>query len=96
MTISSSAALAAADRLIAVAAGDTGQARRPANFLLAWWDGDTWGHFPIADLFSVDRAVSDDMATLFVYLGKQGGAVYINAFGDDYAAKMAELAQRWC
>ena len=52
---------AALERLIDLARSDTGQARRAANFLLAWWDGDTWGHFPITDLFGVDRAIAQSL-----------------------------------
>jgi hypothetical protein len=71
----------ALDRLIDLAGSDTGQARRAANFLLAWWDGAAWGDFAIADLFGVDRSVADDMVTIFAYLGQHPGAVYADAFG---------------
>lgn len=88
-----SAPIAALDRLIAVADSDTGQARRVANFLLAWWNGEEWGHFPIADLFGVDAAIADDMATLFAFLGQHGGAIYPDAF--DRREAMLRLAERW-
>lgn len=84
---------AALERLIDLARSDTGQARRAANFLLAWWDGDTWGHFPITDLFGVDRAIAADMATVFSFLGQHGGAVYADAFG--FREAMADLVERW-
>lgn len=84
---------AAIGRLIELARSDTGQARRAANFLLAWWNGDNWGHFPIADLFGVDRDVAADMATVFSFLGQHGGAVYADAF--DYRDAMAELIEQW-
>src|SRR3546814_11022248 len=71
---------AAIGRLIELARSDTGQARRAANFLLAWWTGEHWGHFPIADLFGVDRDVPAEMATVFSFLGQHGGAVYVDAF----------------
>lgn len=84
---------AALERLIDLARSDTGQARRAANFLLAWWDGGTWGHFPITDLFGVDRAIAADMATVFSFLGQHGGAVYADAFG--FREAMADLVERW-
>jgi hypothetical protein len=36
-------ALAALDRLVAIAQSDTGQSRRVANFLLAWWNAGSCG-----------------------------------------------------
>ena len=86
---------AALNRLVELAGSDTGQAARVANFLLAWWDGDQWGHFPMTDLFGVDREVAADMAIVFEFLGQHGGAVYINAFGDQYRGQMADLVARW-
>lgn len=85
----------ALNRLIDLARSDTGQSRRAANFLLAWWDGDQWGHFSLTDLFGVDRDVAADMATIFAFLGQHGGAVYISAFGDQYRDQMADLVERW-
>ena len=36
--------------------------------------------FPISDLFSVDRAIAADIATLVAFLGQQPCAVYPNEF----------------
>ena len=36
---------AALNRLIAIAHNDTGQSRRVAGFLLAWWNADECGGF---------------------------------------------------
>lgn len=80
-------------RLFEIAKHDSGQCRRVANFLLAWWDGDSWGHFPIYDLFAVDAAVAADIATVFTYLGQHPGAVYADHWG--YREPMAELVERW-
>ena len=84
---------AALKRLFEIAKHDSGQCRRVANFLLAWWDGDSWGHFPIHDLFNVDTAIAADMATVFTYLGQHPGAVYADHWG--YRESMAELVERW-
>lgn len=91
--IETAEAQASLDRLIEIAFSDTGQARRVANFLLSWWNGEEQGGFDIADLFSVDRAISDDMTTIFAYLGQHPGAVYPDAFG--HGASIAELIGLW-
>ncbi len=41
---------AALNRLLAIAQSDTGQARRVAKFLLAWWNADDCGRFDFRDL----------------------------------------------
>ena len=80
-------------RLLAIAQGDTGQSRRVADFLLAWWNGSDLGHFPIEHLWNVDRAISTDMVAILAYLGQQPSAVYADAFGFD--AEMRALVERW-
>lgn len=54
----------ALERLIAIARTDTGQARRVADFLLAWWNAGSCGGFDLTNLWAVDRAIADDMATV--------------------------------
>ncbi len=54
-------ALAALRRLVAVARSDTGQSRRVANFLLAWWNAQACGGFDLTELWAVDGALADDM-----------------------------------
>src|SRR3546814_4263907 len=61
---SKAAADNALDRLIAIARSDTGQSRRVANFLLAWWNSEDCGHFPIADLFGVDATIATHITTI--------------------------------
>ncbi len=84
---------AALERLIELAMSDTGQARRAANFLLAWWNGEDHGHFDITDLFGVDASVAADISTVIGYLGQHSGAIYIDAFG--HQAEIAEIGRRW-
>ena len=52
---------AALERLICVAQNDTGQSRKAANFLLAWWNAKTCGGFDLTDLWTVDEAIREDM-----------------------------------
>lgn len=83
--IDSDSAHAAIVRLFDIARSDTGQARRVANFLLAWWNGPDNGHFEIADLFGLDGAIAADITTVVGFLGQHPGAIYIDGlgFGDD-------------
>ncbi len=57
-------AISALDRLVAIAQSDTGQSRRVANFLLAWWNVGDCGGFDLTDLWMVDRAIADDILTV--------------------------------
>jgi hypothetical protein len=54
----------ALERLLKVARQDTGQARRVANFLLAWHNAEESGGWDPVDLWSVDVAIADDMLTV--------------------------------
>lgn len=49
------------------------------------------GGFDIADLFSVDREVSEDMATMFTYLAREENAVYPT----DYRGEIESIIKRW-
>ena len=83
----------ATDRLIRVAEGDTHQSKRVADFLLAWWNGDDLGHFPIQHLWNVDRAISADMLTVMSYLTAQPCAVYADALGERH--RIEALVDQW-
>jgi hypothetical protein len=72
---------AAIGRLLAVAQSDTGQSVRCADFLLAWWNGDDLGHFPIAHLWNVDEELGEDMLIVIAFLSQHPGAIYPDAFG---------------
>jgi hypothetical protein len=72
--------LEALRRLFAVAGGDSGQARRVADFLLAWHSAEENGGWDPADLWAVDNAIADDMLTV-VRLIRQSGGRYPNDLG---------------
>jgi hypothetical protein len=55
-------ARAALTRLIPIAMSDTGQSKRVADFLMAWWNGPDLGHFQIADIFGLDVVMANDMS----------------------------------
>jgi hypothetical protein len=87
------AALSALTRLIPIALSDTGQARRVANFLMAWWNGPDLGHFEIADMFGLDVAIANDITTVIGYLGQRPGAIYIDSLG--FAEEMQDIIAHW-
>ena len=82
----------AISRLIVIAGSDTGQASRAADFLLAWWDGATWGHFPVLHLCNCDPSISEDMLIVMAYLAQQP-TVYPDAWG--YRDAMAAMVEQW-
>jgi hypothetical protein len=83
---------AALDCLIAMANGDSGGSRCAADFLLAWWNGHDWGHFPIMHLKTLDRALGEDVMTILLFL-VQGDTVYADMW--DRRHEMEALIDRW-
>ncbi len=82
---------AALDRLLGVARHDTGQSRRVANFILAWWNADSLGGFDLSDIFAVDREIARDMATVVRRLAGAPVAEYPEA----YRAQIEDLIRLW-
>lgn len=62
--------LAALERLLVHAAGDCGQSRVVADFLLAWWNADACGAFDLTAMWSLDPAIVADMGTVFGLIGR--------------------------
>lgn len=87
-------ARAALTRLIPIAKSDTGQSKRVADFLMAWWNGPDLGHFQIADIFGLDVAIAKDITTVIGFLGQSDrGAVYIDSLG--LAEEMQDIIALW-
>lgn len=84
-------ARAALDRLVEIARGDTGQCRRVANFLLAWWNAADCGGFDLTDLWNVDRAIADDILAVASLIARRHA--YPDAFG--YQAQFERLVALW-
>lgn len=55
----------ALERLLSIAASDTGQSRRVADFLLAWWNAGSCGGFDITTAWGLDTAIADDVISVF-------------------------------
>ncbi len=81
----------ALERLIEIAKRDTGQSRRVADFLLAWWNAGTCGRFELTDLWAVDSAISDDMVAVVGMIAKT------NKYPDNlgYAADFKAIVRAW-
>ncbi|MDI4667161.1 MULTISPECIES: DUF7673 family protein [Xanthobacter] len=79
------------ERLFTIARSDTGQSRRVAGFVLAWWNAIDLGGFDIADLFAVDNAIAHDMATVFAYVAGRPVAEYPEA----YRTEIEDVIRQW-
>ena len=82
---------AALERLIAIAQSDTGQARRVADFLLAWWNAGECRGFDLTTLWFVDRSIADDMVIVFSYVARA------NAYPDTlgFNAEFQSIVRGW-
>lgn len=82
---------AALERLIAIAQSDTGQARRVADFLLAWWNAGECGGFDLTNLWGVDASIAEDMVIVFGYVARTHS--YPDALG--YNEQFQSIVRTW-
>ena len=82
---------AALERLIAVAKRDTGQCRRVANFLLSWWNTPVCGAWDVTDIWSLNRAITNDIFVVFGFIAQ--GCIYPDALG--YYDDFQEILHQW-
>lgn len=82
---------AALERLLAIAQSDTGQSRRVADFLLAWWNAGSCGKFDLTELWSVDTAIAVDMATVFAFVAR------VHTYPDElgYSRQFESIVREW-
>lgn len=83
----------AVDRLIKIALRDTGQSKRVANFLLAWWNATDNGGFDLTDMWAVDREIALDMVVVFAWVATNQH--YVDNISVDYQSRMQEIWKRW-
>lgn len=76
----------------AVSFDEAGASAKVADFLLAWWNGDECGHFPILHLCNVDAVIAEDMLTVMTYLAQES-TTYADAWG--YRDAMHDLWVRY-
>lgn len=81
----------ALERLINLAQQDTGQSRRVANFLLAWWNAEECGGFDLTDLWSVDKSIAMDMVKVFTFISHK--KTYPNNL--DYQKSFNIIVEKW-
>lgn len=83
--------IAALKRLIEIAKRDTGQSRRVADFLLAWWNAATCGGFDLTNLWGVDTEIAADMVLIFAFIAR------VNAYPDKlgYEADFEMIIAQW-
>ena len=82
---------AALERLLHIARGDTGQSRKVANFLLAWWNAGECGGFDLTDVWGVDTSIAVDMLRVFALLA--GCHRYPDAMG--YGKHLEAIVRAW-
>ena len=83
--------LAALERLIDIAKRDTGQSKRVAEFLLAWWNASSCGSFDLTNLWGVDTEIMLDMTTVFGFIGRVRS--YPDSLG--YESDFKEIVRAW-
>jgi len=82
---------AALDRLVRIAGGDTGQSRRVANFLLAWWNAEECGGFDLTDLWQLDASIAMDLVTVFSMIAER--SIYPDTLG--YGQEFEQIVAWW-
>lgn len=89
-------AIDALERLIRIAKSDTGQSRRVADFLLAWWNSANCGGFDLTNLWAVDASIAADMQTVFGFVA--GIHSYPDSIGykQDFEAIIAQWRPELC
>ncbi|ALK99961.1 hypothetical protein AB595_10200 [Massilia sp. WF1] len=81
---------AALRRLIGHAKRDTGQSRRVADFLLAWWNPGQCGGFDFTTMWGCDEEIVEDMIVVFTYIARHNHYPDTLGFEADFAAIIYE------
>lgn len=82
---------AALESLIKIAKSDTGQSRKVADFLLAWWNSANCGGFDLTTLWGVDAEIAADMITVFAMIARVH--CYADAWG--YRQDFERIVELW-
>jgi hypothetical protein len=82
---------ASLERLLAAAQGHSGQARRVADFLLAWWNAGSCGGFDLTNPWGVDRSIVEDMVIVFGYIART--SAYPDNLG--FSAEFQSVVRGW-
>lgn len=87
------AGMDALNRLIEIARRDTGQSKRVADFLLAWWNATSCGGFDLSDLWGVDLEIADDMVEVIGLIRRSRS--YPDALSTPAHEAFKELVKIW-
>ncbi len=82
---------AALRRLLTIAQSDTGQSKRVANFLLAWWNAQACGGFDLTELWAVEGPIADDMLAVLGLIAR--GREFPSAYA--LGGAFEQLVTRW-
>ena len=83
--------LDALQRLIEIAATDTGQSRAVADFLLAWWNARACSGLDLTSLWRVAPPIRDDMLVVLDLIAHNRNFPTAYGLGDAFTA----LVARW-
>jgi len=81
---------AAVRRLIDNAKRGTGQSRRVADFLLAWWNPAQCGGFDFTTMWGCDKEIVEDIIVVFAYVARNNRYPDTLGFERDFAAIIHE------
>jgi ParB/RepB/Spo0J family partition protein len=87
------AGMDALNRLIDIARRETGQSKRVADFLLAWWNATSCGGFDLSDLWGVDIEIADDMVEVIGLIRRNRS--YPDALNTPVHEAFKELVKIW-
>lgn len=82
---------AALERLIAHAQRSSGQSRRVADFLLAWWNAGGCGAFDLTTCWGLDDEIVRDVVRVFAWVAQHN--VYPDALG--YGSQFEAIVREW-
>ncbi|UCF26304.1 MAG: hypothetical protein JSV72_11685 [Ralstonia sp.] len=82
---------AALERLIAHAQRDSGQSRRVADFLLAWWNSAECGGYDFTTSWGLDDEIVNDVVLVFAWVARNN--VYPDTLG--YSKQFEAIVREW-
>ncbi|WP_439126316.1 MAG: hypothetical protein ACNJA3_28520 (plasmid) [Pseudomonas rhizophila] len=83
----------ALDKLLIVAATDTGQARTVANFLLAWHNAAENGGFDLTELWGLDESLVKACTVVFLWVATH--RAYPDDLGLNYERVFHDIWRGW-
>ncbi|MEN8517795.1 hypothetical protein [Burkholderia sp. RS02] len=78
------------ENLLTIARGDTGQSRRVADFLLAWWNAGQCGSYDLTTAWGVDDTIMEDMCVVFRLASRANSYPDTLGYGPQFEAVVKE------